>query len=876
MSKSNSSHSRQRTPAPTTYDVDFVRSAARSQWPAILSTLGNVDLSALDGDHHPCPKCGGSDRFRLIDAEAGALLCNQCFSRNNGDGFAALQWLLSIKFGPALKLIADHLGIEPISNGHASSTSSRKSSRSAEPDEHLDFQPWNESLISLWCLTKPPITPAAISSIGGRLARYRNQYTVIALPVYGPDRTARPPVGYSLYNVTGGELPRKKKDGAIEWLKVKTTYCSKPGLIGQVDRLAPGVTAWKVEGPSDLLSLLSLDPPLPADHVVITNNHGAGERPQSWQVALFSGTTARVIHDADTPGELGAIGRTDSAGQHVPGWADSIATAATECRHVRLPYPIEPSHGKDLRDWANEGGTFSRLLELAAAVEPLSALASTPSNADWKTDHTLTPNILLPEGQTEAANARRLACAHVDQFHWIETWGKYVCWDGARWAHDQCRTMDAWAKGVHRDLWKRIGELLDGGSFDEADLRPAMSFARSTGTARGIRSMIELARSERDVAVNYSVFDRDPWMLNLQNGTINLRSMEILPHSKADMLTKVCPVAYDPNATCPRWETFVEEIMCSDQALVSYLRRAVGFTLTGDTSEHALFFCYGKGSNGKSVFLKTLLTLLGNDYSMKAPSDLLLARNGDAHPTERADLAGKRLVACIESDDGRRLSEALVKELTGGDSIRARRMREDFWEFLPSHKIWLASNHKPTIRGADDGIWRRIKLIPFEASFLGREVKDLTDQLRDELPGILNWALAGLGEWIDSRDLHEPAAIRNAVTKYKKEMDRLQPFINECCIVDPEQESRAKDLYNAYAEWAGKGAMSRTAFGNAITGKGFKKTKSNGIWYSGIGLADPPVEEDEEKTQSKKTANTEKSHQQEIFEPHDDQYDAFA
>jgi putative DNA primase/helicase len=206
-----------------------------------------------------------------------------------------------------------------------------------------------------------------------------------------------------------------------------------------------------------------------------------------------------------------------------------------------------------------------------------------------------------------------------------------------------------------------------------------------------------------------------PWKsaLNVQNGTLDLKTGELLPHRQEDLITKLAPVDYDPAADCPRWEAFLHRVMAENNDLVRFLQRAAGYALTGDVSEHALHFLYGTGRNGKGTFLETFLAILG-DYATTVDANLLVAKRNDDHPTGLTDLDGRRFVATQEVEDGRRMAEALVKKLTGGDLIKARRMRENNYEFDPVHKLFLAANHKPEIRGTDEAIWSRIMLVPFE------------------------------------------------------------------------------------------------------------------------------------------------------------------
>jgi putative DNA primase/helicase len=455
-----------------------------------------------------------------------------------------------------------------------------------------------------------------------------------------------------------------------------------------------------------------------------------------------------------------------------------------------------------------------------------------------------TPSLLFPVGRTEVANALRLAKKHGVNVRWCDPWGKFLVWDGRRWAVDQECRADALAKDIFQSLWDEIAALGRSSEVDD-ELKELLRFAKQTGTAHGIEAMLKLVRSEPGIAISPNALDTDPWSFNVANGTIDLRTGKLRPHRREDRMTKLCPVTYDPAADCPMWLRFLGDVTAGDTALQRYLRKAAGCSLTGDTREHVLFFLYGTGANGKSTFVNTVLEMMGPDYAMKAPPDLLLVKSKDAHPTERADLAGKRFVACIEADEGKRLAEALVKELTGNDPLRARHMREDFWQFQPTHKVWLAANHKPIIRGTDLGIWRRIKLIPFIVTLPDdKQDKGLQEKLRAELAGILNWALLGCIEW-QAEGLAEPQAVASATSGYRRQQDVLGGFLEECCVVAPDVRARAGDLLAAYRHWSGDDRMTQRRLGETLTERGFDTAMIGGYaWRIGIGLREdkqPPA-----------------------------------
>ena len=353
--------------------------------------------------------------------------------------------------------------------------------------------------------------------------------------------------------------------------------------------------------------------------------------------------------------------------------------------------------------------------------------------------------------------------------------------------------------------------------------------------------MVTLARSHEEIAVHPNELDRDPWKLNVENGTIDLRTGNLLPHDREDLITKLAPVAYDPSASCPHFVSFVDVVMAGDAELISFLQRAAGYMLTGDVREQVLLFLYGTGANGKTTFVTTLLSVLG-DYGLQADPELLVMRRGDVHPTGVADLVGSRLAVCTEVEQGKRLAEALTKQLTGGDRIKARHMRQDFFEFDPTHKLCLAANHKPVIRGTDHAIWRRILLVPFAVTIPDhKQDKVLLARLKDELPGILNWAVEGCLKW-QASGLAPPTAVKAATDAYREEMDTLADFIADCCDVAPRSKVEVGKLRKAYDGWCeknGERPLGTKLFAQLLTARGFEPKRDGKIrWRLGIEVRD--------------------------------------
>ena len=323
--------------------------------------------------------------------------------------------------------------------------------------------------------------------------------------------------------------------------------------------------------------------------------------------------------------------------------------------------------------------------------------------------------------------------------------------------------------------------------------------------------------------------DQHHHLLNLQNGTLDLTTGVLFPHDPRLLVTKLAPVTFDPTAQAPEWLKFVNAVFANDADLISYVQRVVGYALGGWVTAQMLVFFYGLGSNGKTTFLETIAGLLG-DYAAPAAPGLLLEKKHESHPTEIADLQGRRLVISMEVDVAQKLSEALVKQLTGGDTLKARFMGGDFFEFEPTHKLFLAANHKPIIHGNDLGIWRRIKLIPFGVSFTGAQQDlNLKAKLMAELSGILNWLLQGCLDF-QRYGFATSKAVDDATSAYREESDRLAGFLADCCMKGPECE-RSSVLYQAYLTWCtqnGETPVQQRTFGTMLRERGFEPTKLHG------------------------------------------------
>ncbi len=422
---------------------------------------------------------------------------------------------------------------------------------------------------------------------------------------------------------------------------------------------------------------------------------------------------------------------------------------------------------------------------------------------------------------TDLGNAKRLVDRWGDRIRYFAAKGKWLVWDDTRWQPDETGGVMRAAKETILNLYTKAKDK----ALDADSRKELVRWAIASETRSRLESMVSLARTEKKIIARAEDLDRDGWLLNCNNCTIDLRTGKARDHNPADMITRRIPVTHDPKAKAPMWLKFLRRIMGDDAEMVEFLQRAVGYTLTGDVGEQCLFFTFGYGRNGKSTFVETLLKLLG-EYAIKTPTETLMVRDRKGPSNDLARLYGMRVVVAKELDEGQRFDEAMIKDLTGGDKIPARFLYQEYIEFSPTHKLWIYGNHKPVVRGSDFGIWRRIKLIPFAVTISEAERDPaLPWKLEAELPGILNWAIEGCLKW--QRDgIGSPKAIADATEEYRDEMDILGEFLRECTAAAPDGRVHASTLYNVYISWCaqwGERAMSKRAFGLRLKERGYKQ-----------------------------------------------------
>ena len=440
----------------------------------------------------------------------------------------------------------------------------------------------------------------------------------------------------------------------------------------------------------------------------------------------------------------------------------------------------------------------------------------------------------------DMGNAQRLVDMFGDKirFHYIDK--KWMIYNGNKWVYDITgyisklidRAVEAMKSEIkyYEDYDAKNGtEMKD---LFEKHIKKCRSNNSKTALEKEVRHLVPLIPSQ---------CDRDKMLLNTPNGIINLETFEVKPCSPTEYFTKSTNASYVKNSECPLWLQFLDDIFAGDKEIVRYIQKAVGYSLTGSTDEQCAFFLYGTGKNGKSTFIYVIREIFGDYTSNIQPETIMVRANNGGANSDIARLKGARLVTSVEPNEGVRINEGLLKQLTGDDIVTARKLYGEEFEFKPEFKLWMATNHKPIIRGTDTGIWRRIHMIPFEVQIPEEKVdRKLKDKLLEEKDGIFRWALNGLTMY-QREGLKMPKAIQDAVNEYRSEMDVVSSFLADCCVDSAAGAIKASLLYQTYAKWCetnNEYKMSNTKFGIEIQKRYERKKNRNGWYYSGMEFND--------------------------------------
>lgn len=437
---------------------------------------------------------------------------------------------------------------------------------------------------------------------------------------------------------------------------------------------------------------------------------------------------------------------------------------------------------------------------------------------------------------TDVGNAERFVAMFKDSVKYCSIYKKWFIWNGKRWEQDDTGKIITYAIECVRNIMHDADMLPDG------DKRKALiqHSLRSESSGR-LKALLDLASGMPAITIRSDDLDANPWLLNCQNGTIDLRTGKLQAHNPQDYITRICAAPYDTTCAIPLWTSLLNKVSGGDEAVKRYMQKAFGYALTGDISEQAIFLLYGTGSNGKSTMLNVFAELL-DGYAQSTSSDTFMQKKNDTVNNDIARLKGARFVSAIEMEEGKRMAESLIKSMTGGDKLVTRFLYGEFFEYIPQFKVFLAVNHKPIIRDTTKSIWRRIKLMEFTNTF--------TEQERDrnfpakimatELSGILAWAVQGCLLW-QQEGIQDPDRIREATQEYRAEMDSFAHFFEECCEIKESGRVSNKMLRAAYDEWCkenGEFALSQRPFSQKLLERGFQKKRMPGngayMWHGFI------------------------------------------
>lgn len=437
---------------------------------------------------------------------------------------------------------------------------------------------------------------------------------------------------------------------------------------------------------------------------------------------------------------------------------------------------------------------------------------------------------------TDLGNAERFAKMFRGKLAYCKQMGKWLIWSGSRWEKDNSDQVMTFAKKCIRSLYGYAA-----GVDDPIFRKAILKHANSSESLKSIKSMITIAQSELPVALHD--LDADQWILNCQNGIVDLRTGQLMPHDSVKNATKISPAVFSTDAECPVFEKFIHSTFAGNEEIIKFMQRLLGYCLTGETREQQFAIAFGSGRNGKGTLLNLVLDIMG-DYAQTTPTDTLYRKKNEGVSNDIARLMGARFVLASEGEEGKRFDEALIKKMTGQDRMAARFLHQEFFEFMPQFKIMLMTNDKPIARGDDMALWARIQLIPFTQKFDGSKKDDtLKDKLRSpaEMSGILKWLVEGCLEW-QRIGLCPPEEVVQATAEYRNESDKFQNWIEECCAVDAHAVCASHDLYKSFQAWSlsngDRHIVTSVAFSKQLVKKGFENFKGGGGCrkFKGIGL----------------------------------------
>lgn len=853
-------------------DTTQLKALARGNWGRLFESLLGWTQQQTSGQHGPCPGCGGRDRFRFTNMDGdGSAFCNQCL-RDGGDGFSVLEHFGKCSFVEAKQKVAEFLRVDPVQLA-TSPVAPAFSAPSQEPvpyaHERIKIKQLNLTLAAIWVATKPPITLEALQRLEAKSASYRtgrHSYECIALPIWGVNYATddAQPVGWILYNAVGPEIVQYRLIQE-EWTAIssKTVLApgSQPGILGDRNQLKnPSLKQlWKLEGGSDLLSFLSIAD-VPNYAGAFTNSSGCGQKPFAWIEGLVSRKRVIVLHDCDEPGQEGANR-----------WCEAIQRmGAADCKVAKLPFPILPDHGQDLRDYLGESSAakqldsirYSLLTELPQFAFSNQEISATPSTNEQElppqegdTNHQRLARVILQNLQIDGDPA--VVRNYNDEWYvWTKSFGVYrhfphslfatIIFGEIRRELERCN--------IQRQLEARRGEV---------PLVPSVTISMQNSVLNAMREKIILNHTvgmdswveDSQLGQFRFVNERSRKLIALRNGLFDLQALldgkpldeVFLPHTPNWFSLTVLP--YDFNADAASPATFLSALHLAlegDQQRIDLLQEWMGYLIyPGNPFQKFLAF-EGDGGNGKSAFLAVITALLGFQNCSYVPMEMF----GDRFA--KTATIGK--LVNISSDVGHleRTEEGLLKSFVGGDTIFFDRKNREPLSMVPTAKLLMAWNQRPQISDRSNGVWRRLVLIPWLYTIPEDKIVRGMDQWSywaqsGEMPGIFLWALQGLLRLMRNGRFTQSDKSREASEAYQIEQNSARAFLTECVELGRESELiGTRELYTNYRTWAemeGRRPLSNIQFVKEIqrvfpTARRFKSTfNSDRSWkWSGIRL----------------------------------------
>ncbi len=523
---------------------------------------------------------------------------------------------------------------------------------------------------------------------------------------------------------------------------------------------------------------------------------------------------------------------------------ETPSAGATEGKHTIPNTPIMLEGGRNnalashagalrQRGFSEEGiAAALQQMNIESCKPPLSA-TEVAGIARSIAKYDVGPTDATKESMNDVGNANRFVQMHSSSVRYVPAWKQWLIWNGLFWELDHRGQALQKAKETAKQIFHEAA------AQQSDELRKALwRHANQSMRHPRLLAMLALAAADPVVSVEPSQLDAHDMLLGVANGVIDLKTGQLLPSARGLLMTRHSQIKFEPTARAPHFERLLHDISVGDKEFQRFLTTMLGYCITGSMQEQKMFFLHGAGANGKSTFLSVMRELLGDQLAKQTPSETLMSRhNGRTSTNDLARLLGVRLVLASEVEDGSWLAESLIKQLTGGDRITARFLYGEFFEFSMQGKILIAGNHRPVVRGADDGIWRRIVLIPCNAVIAeDRRDPDLMNKLRAELPGILNIAVAGCIRW-QKEGLRIPASISSAVSEYRREMDVVGEWLEMDAVLDAKATWKAMDAYASYRVWAeanGYRPMTNASFGRKIKERFKAVRNSAGVTYFGL------------------------------------------